>query len=228
MAFKLNYLLSVLIGSSKFISIMIGTLLFKSHGHENFTRRNIYLAFLMTLGVFVFHLGDSVKKSASVELLGVLLGLMSLVCDYLVSSYQSKLKEITALNFIDLLLGTNFWCLIFTIAIGLVKGEFPEAGEFIAEHPKALWDVFLISSTKLIGVYAIFYHIHTFGPVSLAYITTVRKVFTVVLSFLIYNHEMNRMRLVGVTVVFTVVFFDMFDAITKQRKGAKVAKTKTA
>lgn len=218
MALRLNYLLSVLMRSSKFISIMIGTLIFKSHGHENFTKRNIFLAFCMTAGVFIFHLGDSHKQSAATELLGVFFGALSLLSDYLVSSYQNNLKHTHKIDFYDLILGTNLWCLIFTIILGLFKNEFYDAGVFMMEYPIVIWDIIVSSLVKMVGVYVVFYHIHTFGPISLAYITTVRKVFTVLLSFIIFNHKLNNLRIVGVCVVFMVIIFDMFDALSKETK----------
>lgn len=226
MALRLNYLLSVLMRSSKFISIMIGTLLFKSHGHENFTNRNIFLAFLMTAGVFIFHLGDSHKQSATTELLGVFFGVLSLLSDYMVSNYQNHLKHTHKIDFYDLILGTNLWCLVFTIALGLFKNEFYDAGVFMISYPTVLWDLIVSSLVKMIGVYVIFYHIHSFGPISLAYITTIRKVFTVLLSFVIFNHRLNNMRIIGVCVVFMVILFDMFDALSKESKKAEHKKLK--
>lgn len=205
---------------------MIGTLLFKSHGHENFTRRNIFLAFLMTAGVFIFHLGDSHKQSTTTEIVGVLCGILSLFADYMVSNYQNHLKHTHQIDFYDLILGTNLWCLIITIGMGLIKNEFYDAGVFMINHPVVIWDLVVSSLIKMIGVYVVFYHIHSFGPISLAYITTVRKVITVLLSFMIFNHKLNNLRIIGVCVVFMVILFDMFDALSKEaKKGHKKEKS---
>lgn len=225
MSFKLSYLINVLVRSSKFISVLIGTILFKSDGHENFNNRSIVLAVIMTIGIFIFHMGGSKKHSVVTDIVGLILGVVSLASDYLVSKYQNGVRKMK-LSYFDLMLGNNFWCLIITIGMGLVKSEFAASGAFIMEHPIALWDILESSVVKVVGIYFIFYHIYMFGPISLAYITTVRKVFTVILSFLIFRHTLGPLRVIGITIVFTIIAIDLYDNIMKKKKEERGGKVK--
>lgn len=217
MALKLSYLVNVLMRSSKFVSILLGTLIFKSDGHQDFSKRNVFLAILMTAGIFIFQLGGKRKPSLGTEIVGIVLGMVSLMGDYLTSRYQANVKK-QKLTYFDLMLGTNLWCLVFTILMGMVKGEFSESGAFLLAHPLAFWDIVESSFIKMMGVFFIFYHIHIFGPISLAYITTIRKVFTVLLSFWLFNHTLGVMRMIGTGIVFFVIFVDLYDAIKKRKK----------
>lgn len=56
MSLKVDYLFNVLLRSSKFVSVLIGTVVFGSHGH-NVKRKDIFWGFVLTFGVIVFSLG---------------------------------------------------------------------------------------------------------------------------------------------------------------------------
>ncbi len=56
MSLKVDYLFNVLLRSSKFISVLIGTVVFGSHGH-NVKRKDIVWGFVLTIGVVIFSLG---------------------------------------------------------------------------------------------------------------------------------------------------------------------------
>lgn len=80
--------MKILIRSSKFISLLIGALIFKSGKHEEISKQDLVLAFLLTLGVIIFHTGNSTHKSVATEFMGFVFGLGSLFFDSLVSHFQ--------------------------------------------------------------------------------------------------------------------------------------------
>jgi hypothetical protein len=56
MSVKVDYLFNVLLRSSKFLSVLIGAVVFGTHGH-GVKRKDIFWGFVLTLGVVVFSLG---------------------------------------------------------------------------------------------------------------------------------------------------------------------------
>ena len=63
----------------------------------------------------------------------------------------------------------------------------------------------------------LFYHLHLFGPVSVAYVATVRKLFTITLSVLIFNHPMNKYHSIGLAIVVLTIVVDFKRNITKKK-----------
>lgn len=88
LSFKLDYLMKILIRSSKFISLLLGALIFKSDKHEDISKRDLTLAFILTIGVVIFHSGTPNHKSTTTEFMGFVFGFASLFFDSLVSHFQ--------------------------------------------------------------------------------------------------------------------------------------------
>jgi hypothetical protein len=56
MSVKVDYLFNVLLRSSKFLSVLVGAVVFDTHGH-GIQKKDIFWAIVLTLGVVVFSLG---------------------------------------------------------------------------------------------------------------------------------------------------------------------------
>lgn len=61
MSFKIDYLFKTLFRSSKFISLLFGAMMFKSDGHEHLSKNDLFWGAILTIGVFVFNLGNPSK-----------------------------------------------------------------------------------------------------------------------------------------------------------------------
>lgn len=86
MSIKVDYLFNVLLRSSKFLTILIGTLVFKTHAH-NVSKKDLFWGAVLTLGVIVFSLGQESKSKHGVHISGYLYGIFSLICDAFVAHY---------------------------------------------------------------------------------------------------------------------------------------------
>lgn len=170
MSIKVDYLFNVLLRSSKFLTILIGTLIFKTHAH-NVSKKDIFWGAVLTLGVIVFSLGQESKSKHGVHISGYLYGIFSLICDAFVSHYQESIKAIRksnhakALSFNDFTLGTNIYMLVSTLIISLVTKEFSKIGLFFHKHPKVILDIFEQQFLLIIGVYTMFYFVHQYGSI---------------------------------------------------------------
>ncbi len=182
-------------------------------------------AVLLTIGLVIFHFGDS-HKDVSTELLGWFFAFLSLFCDCFVAHFQKRLQSTTDLSYFTLLQATNFWCFIFSIIYSLVKNELNDGLVFLALHPSAFWDLMANAFTVSLMLYSVFYHLSIFGPVSMAKITVVRKCCTVFFSFLIFNHQLNHYKIFGLAVIFLLIVVEMIEEIKKESKNKKETKEK--
>lgn len=216
---RLSYLLQMLIRSCKFLTVLLSVFLFRTDGHEAITNVKIAMAAIFTFAIFVFHMGDH-HKEASNEILGFIFGLTSLVCDCCVSHFQTKIKRNHRTSYWDLVQGSYTWCFLFALVFSFVKGEFFPAMAFIGRHPRVVIDLFVNETVNSLSLLVIFYHIHQFGPVSMAKIASIRKSMSVVVSIVAFGHVMNGYRIAGLAMMSVVMGYEAYLNFMPQ-KGAK-------
>jgi UDP-galactose transporter B1 len=188
---RLNFLMKILIRSSKFLTLLFGAFIFSKN--HIIKKRDLFWGIVLTAGVVIFQLGNRKSKSGVTVISGFFFGIFSLVCDSCVSHYQKEMKAKVQYSYFDLIIGTNFWMCLFSFLLSIVTMEIGPMTTFFIEHPKSFFDILNGMIFLVGGVFGIYYHLHHFGPVSVAYICTFRKVISILLSIYIYNHNMGLM-----------------------------------
>ncbi|WFC95728.1 UDP-galactose transporter [Malassezia brasiliensis] len=95
--------------------------------------------------------------------------------------------------------------------------------QFLARHPDALRDVLLYAAAGAAGQIAIFETLERFGSLTLVSITVTRKLFTMLLSIVVYQHHLRRLQWVGVATVFAGLFLELRE---KRRQSAAMRAAK--
>lgn len=206
---RLSYLLQMLIRSCKFLSVLLSVVIFRTDGHETVTALKMGMAGFFTVAIFVFHMGDHHKGAAN-EISGFLFGLLSLVCDCCVSHFQVKFKKHHKTSYWDLVQGSYAWCLVLSVALSFLKMEMFPAVEFMTRHPRVIVDLMVNEIINSISLLVIFYHVHTFGPVSMAKIASIRKVLSVVASIVAFGHALNGYRTVGLVMMSILMGYEAY------------------
>ncbi|WFD20895.1 UDP-galactose transporter [Malassezia caprae] len=93
--------------------------------------------------------------------------------------------------------------------------------QFLVRHPDAARDVLGYALAGALGQIAIFETLERFGSLTLVSITVTRKLFTMLLSILVYKHQLRSLQWVGVVVVFAGLFIEMRQKQRQQRAAAK-------
>ncbi|POV95229.1 hypothetical protein PSHT_15783, partial [Puccinia striiformis] len=88
--------------------------------------------------------------------------------------------------------------------------EFTAAIEFIKSSPKVLQDILLFSSAGAIGQLFIFETLSHFGSLTLVTITVTRKLFTMLLSVFIFNHQLSFGQWGGIAIVFLAIGLEAY------------------
>lgn len=82
------------------------------------------------------------------------------------------------------------------------SSELSTALAFIARHPQVVRDLFGYAAAGAIGQVAIFETLQRFGSLTLVSITVTRKLFTMLLSLVVYSHKLTTLQWAGVLLVF--------------------------
>ena len=168
-------------------------------------------------------IGDN-EDSLTFNLLGIFIVLISIIFDGIHANCQEYiLKARHKDTALELLVYSNFIAGILAGIISLISGEYPGIMEFIKKYdPRILLLWFSIRVACLyIGVSAFIAFTKKFGAVYAVTITTVRKILTVLLSYVFYPTQkpFTDQHLYG-TLTFAV-------AMMLNGFGAKQRKTRT-
>ena len=119
-----------------------------------------------------------------------------------------------------MMFAVNTWAIIMTTFALVTSGELWITLQFIGDNPIAFLDNVTIAITSATGQLFIFYTIKTFGPVVFTIIMTTRQMFSIVLSTVLFGHDIKALALLGAAAVFATIFH----RIKRQARAKRPAK----
>lgn len=200
-----DYLTLLLAKSCKLIPVMaLHLVLYR----RTFPLYKYLVVFAITAGVSMFTLFHTKPKKdtgAEASFYGFFILGINLFLDGFYNTTQDNMfhtyKSITGphmmagLNAISTLLTSVFLLTPFT-------SQLSDAMNFIAMHPAVLRDILLFGICGALGQVFIFYTLEKYGSVLLVTVTVTRKMFSMLLSVLWFNHSLSLGQWVGVVTVF--------------------------
>lgn len=200
-----DYLTMLLAKSCKLLPVMaVSLLLYRTH----YPLYKYVVVLLITAGVCLFSaMQPSTKQSTSSELRGIALLAANLLLDGLYNTTQdrmfAKFKMITGAHMMAVL---NFITTVLTLGALLMSPEQrSELHWFLRHHPLVLRDIFLFGLCGAVGQIFIFLTLEKFGSLVLVTTTVTRKMMSMLLSVVMFNHRLVGLQWVGVGLVFTGV-----------------------
>jgi len=170
---------------------------------------------MVTAGVGIFTLfhpleGSSPKKAATNSVWGLCLLSINLLADGFVNSTQDQIfggnKGLTGpqmmlgFNLCSTVLTTVY--LVVTYFLPSLSSEVTNVIQFVQLHPRILLDILAFAVSGAIGQIFIFLTLSMHGSLILVTITVTRKLFTMLLSVLWFNHPLTTGQWIGVGLVF--------------------------
>ncbi|CAN8065546.1 unnamed protein product [Agarophyton chilense] len=219
----MSYPMQALGKSCKMIPVMLMGIAIRRH---RYSVREYFCVALITLGVALFSWNS--KKAANAEptsILGFLLLFASLFMDGVTGPLQERLVARYKPSTHQLMFWQNFCSVVWLLAGLVATGEGVRAGSFVLRHPHVMIDVMQFSLVSAFGQNFIFYTVRNFSALIVTTITTTRKMFTVLLSIFLYNHQMEPRKWVGLALVFVAI---SWEAAAKQRAKKLKAANKAA
>jgi len=155
-------------------------------------------------------------ESPYFQLIGVAYLLVNLVLDGAVNSTQDEIFSRYKVSGQQMMFWINAFCTVLTTALGTLplphipvlhpssgaQSEFSAAFEFIRSHPSVVVPLIQFSLTGALGQLFIFETLQHFGSLTLVTITLTRKMFTMILSVVVYNHRLTMGQWLGAATVF--------------------------
>lgn len=201
----------VLAKSCKIIPVMIMGKIISRNKYEFY---EYIVALLISVGMIFFLSGsyNHGKHSPMTTFTGLFLLGMYMVFDSFTSNWQSAIFKSYGISSIQMMAGVNIFSSLFTAASLFVQNGFSEGIAFSAEHPTFLIDCIVLSVSSAIGQLFIFFTIEKFGAVVFTIIMTLRQAVAILLSCLIYDHDVSLMGVVGIVIVFAGIFIRVYSS----------------
>ncbi|CAJ0581191.1 unnamed protein product, partial [Mesorhabditis spiculigera] len=79
-------------------------------------------------------------------------------------------------------------------------------------YPDVLFDLLIVSAASCGGQYFIFKTVHEFSPLTCSILTTTRKLFTIIISVILFSHPLSQRQVLATGIVFFGLFIDAWDS----------------
>ncbi|KAI9225172.1 UAA transporter [Blastocladiella britannica] len=208
-----------------------------------FPRHQVAAVALVTAGVSAFMLlhdqeasGSGSKKSkgaAANSLWGLFLLGINLTIDGLTNSTQDAMvrsfgvsgqQMMVMMNAASALLMATY--LAVPAALGWPGAELPAAAAFIHRHPRVLYDILAFAAAGAVGQVFIFHTLARFGSLSLVTITVTRKMFSIILSVVMFGHHLTLGQWAAVLVVFSGIAVESYGKKLSKKPSHEVTSPK--
>ena len=113
----------------------------------------------------------------------------------------------------------NLISTILTLTSLILNGSLFECFSFMHRHHEFAAHVFATSICSSIGQLFIFSTIEEFGPVIFTIIMTMRQAFSILLSCLIYGHQLNYLSIIGIHLAFLAIFIHAFIQFKRSKQS---------
>ncbi|CDR47684.1 CYFA0S36e00386g1_1 [Cyberlindnera fabianii] len=223
-----DYLLYQLAKSCKLIPVM---LIHLTVYRAKFPFYKYAVAGSVTLGVMLFSIAGSSKssKNSSNEggnlTWGLILLCTSLLLDGITNAEQdSMFKKNTKLTGAHLQCALNFVSFGFTLFYASVMtNQLQYAIDFISRYPSILREIALYAVCGAIGQIFIFVTLANFGSIVLITVTVTRKMMSMLLSVVIFGHDLQMGQWIALGLVFGGIGYEAWVKLQQSKKTKQVA-----
>lgn len=212
----------VLAKASKIIPVM---LMGKVVSKKKYEYYEYVVALLISVGMVAFLMGndDGKKASNGTTFSGFVILVGYMAFDSFTSNWQGELFTEYKMSSIQMMAGVNlFSCLLTSVSL-LQQGVFYTSLIFMSQYSRFLLDCIILSICSACGQLFIYYTISTFGPVAFVIIMTVRQVFAVVLSCIVFQHALAPIAIIGIFIIFSALFLKIYCGYRMKMKKKTVS-----
>lgn len=211
----LNYPTQVIFKSMKLITVMIGSLIILK---QRFTILEYVSAVALVLSAILFSLGDVSTAPAVTGYTGFVIVILSLVADALHSNTQEQLLKQHKSTILEAMLYTNLFAAILSWIWVIATGEFAPASAYCQEQPIAYILFIMRAAVIYMGVLCFVLMINTFGVVKATAITTVRKILTIIVSFILFPKPISSRHVLGFLIFSAGICVSVWDQRERARQ----------
>jgi adenosine 3'-phospho 5'-phosphosulfate transporter B2 len=164
---------------------------------------------VLPLGAAAADTDSSVRRPFSL-IDGLLILSLYLTFDSFTSNWQEKLNTSYQVSPLQMMAVVNFFSILLTITSLAQQSHLIPSLLTVLSNQNLTRDCFLMSLSSATGQLMIFYTISEFGALTFTFIMTLRQVFAIILSCLVYGHSLNEMAIAGIFIVFVGLFAQIY------------------
>ena len=222
----LNYPTQVIFKSMKLITVMLGSLVILK---QRFTFYEYISAVALVVSAILFSLGDEATAPEVAGYTGIIIVCLSLVGDSLHSNTQEQLLKQHRSSILEAMLYTNLFAALMSWFWVIVTGEFQLAYAYCQDQPIAYILFVMRAAVIYMGVLCFVLMINTFGVVKATAITTVRKILTIIISFILFPKPISSRHVMGFIIFSIGIGISVWDQRerARQRPTPQVQLTQT-
>lgn len=216
------YPTQVVFKSCKIVPTMIlSTVMNKTtHGWGDY----IY-AVVITSCVAGFTVASETRESENLgpSYIGILMMITFLGADALTSNSEKKIYNLWEdFDNVQMMFAVGFWTLFFSGVTVLTTVSFGTMIAFFGRNPAAVGHVIGLSVCSAGGQFLIFYIIKHHGPVVFSIMMTVRQMFSIVISTVLFGHDMGMFQIGCASVCFiSMIAKPLLKQYYSDKKGSK-------
>ncbi|KAL4073134.1 UAA transporter [Scleroderma yunnanense] len=219
----ITYPTMVLGKSCKLVPVMLMNFLLY---RRRFAPHKYLVVAMVTAGISIFMFFGNEKPSKGSngsqtqlpyeQLIGIAYLFVNLILDGAVNSTQDEIFSRYKVSGQQMMFWINAFCTATSLALGTLplpyipvlhpssgaQSEFASAIAFVREHPSIVVPLVQFSLTGALGQLFIFETLQHFGSLTLVTITLTRKMFTMILSVVVYSHRLTLGQWLGAGIVF--------------------------
>jgi UDP-galactose transporter B1 len=214
---RLNYPTMVLGKSCKLVPVLLMNMVV---GGRRFSSLKYFTVLLITIGVGTFMLWDPTDHSrakgatSASSWTGLLLLLLNLVFDGIINSWQDQLFVKWRISSQQLMFFMNLFASLIFLTMLVVTlpftGQLADGLRFLAKYPQSRWDFAAFCICGALGQVFIFLTIELFGSLTLTTVTVTRKLMTILISLVYFEHPVTRWQWLSVSLVFAALLLESF------------------
>ena len=214
LAAGLSYPVMTLAKSAKIVPVMLGQLFL---GGSTYGLRDCVFAGLLVTGTVMLSLGSSNNKASgsSNSAIGILFVLVSLAMDGCTGGLQKQLKRNSGSKpgTFDFILFTHLTMLSTALVVSLVTGDLLKGLFYVRQETEVALLVTELSAVSVVGQCFIFFLIAQFDPAVCATVTTTRKMWSVLLSIVLFHHQLSATGYSGLAVALVGLLVEVHNKV---------------
>merc|ERR1719235_3106593 len=144
-----------------------------------------------------------------------------LLCDAVTPSLQKRAFSNANLDAFQMMFWIGAASSVYAGAMVFASGDFQSTLGFMLARPEALLDVLALSVIATLGQIFIYVTVQKHGPVALSMIMTTRQIWSVLLSCVVFGHNLPGVAVGACGVVFSVLLIRSYRSAQAQEPGAK-------
>merc|ERR1711865_604276 len=225
--FGVPFFVATLVKNAKMVPVMVVAIVMTGKMYK--FRKWVQVG-LIIFGVVLLTVGKkkSGKDSAANENEAIGLGclMLALVCDGATGGIQTNMKDQykedhgKKLQSYDLMLFTNLMMLLVAVGASTALDQLFSGVAFVSANPELMVALAKFSACSAIGQSAIFFTMANFDPLVTTTVTTVRKIFSVLLDIVSRGHVLNEIQWGGVAICSLGVLGELQEKFGGSKKPA--------